>query len=539
MPLLDRMEGLHGPGRFIVFSPCTSWELARRAQKTMLRTQPATPNRNRLEPLASWPRAMFVAVILAAALAAAGPARPAHLAADQAASAWSDPVRISERGRPTWFPLIAASDDGVMHAVWAQDDQENRLLGSSFGTIYYSALRDSKWSTPVDIFVAPVRDTAALAGLRIDQSGRLHLLWFSGQGMTYGNAAASKASSAREWWATRIAESASAADLAVTANGVVHLTYSVAGRGIYHMRSDDLGRHWTAPYTVWAEPDAFHASGSVRIATDSAGAVHVVWSVNAASSGWRPESVGYARSLDGGRTWDQRLDVTDGDTQPNLGFDGQGRLHIVWNNPVESALGRGHTWSADGGRTWQAIERLLPGYRGSTLWPSMATDSAGTLHLVTAADSPDVYHPRVFHSTWRDGKWTEFDLVSASSRNAEAPALAVTGGNQLHVVWHFSGSGDPDESGIWYSAAMVDAPAVAPRPLPTAPPATATPGATAGIPTTPTALAAAVRSTTPASNVEESLGDSATPWLPYAAGMFPPALMVIFYLALRARRQSG
>jgi hypothetical protein len=480
-----------------------------------------------------------IVIVLVAALTGMGSPQPAMLAPERAAPSWSTPVRISERGKPTGLPFIVASDDGVVHAVWTQNYQvepSRGSLGHEAGAIYYSARRNSMWSEPVDIFVAPDNGQTVMGDLRIDASGRLHILWLSRPGMVYGTAPAAEASSARAWRTSTIGEDAQVGDIAVGADGAVHLVYILQAKGIYHVRSDDGGRSWSAPHTVWAAPDETSSSGSVNVEVDAGGAVHAVWVVNSAYARWGGVSVNYARSLDGGRTWQELLVLPEGDNEPNLGFDSGGGLHLFWNNPVGTKAGRGHAWSTDGGSTWDRIERLLPGHSGLTLWPRMGTDSAGNLHLVTAADSPEVPSPRVFHSTWRDGRWADFDLVSGPWSFVEAPALAVSAGNQLHVVWYHTRTDDPDEYGIWYATGLADAPAVAPRPLPTAPAPRLVPGAT------PSAAVAASTAPTvplapPGASSERHLDYDTKTWLPYAAGTLPPVLIVGLYLALRVRRE--
>jgi hypothetical protein len=483
--------------------------------------------------------AHIIVPVLAAALSGLGWPQPAQLAPERAVSSWSNPVRISDPGKPTWFALLAATDDGALHAVWGQNDAADPVLDASLDTIYYSTKRDAGWSAPADIFVAPANNQAVLSGLRADQNGRLHILWLSRPGIVYGTALASDASSSRAWRTSRIGEDAQAAGLAVDTSGAIHIVYVVSGKGIYHIRSDDGGHSWSAPHTVWATPDEHHTSGTVNIEVDGGGAVHVVWVVNSAYSNWGGVSINYARSLDGGRTWEQCLVVGEADNQPNLAFDGFGGLHLLWNNPVGTKPGRGHAWSGDGGGTWGPVERLLPGYSGLTLAPSMAADSAGALHAVTAAQTPDGVSTRVFHSVWLDGKWADFDLVSASRPNSEAPALAISGGNRLNVVWHCSSSDNPYDYGIWYATALIDAPAVAPRRLPAAAPTTVTPNTKPTTSTvTPMAIATSMlQSNSQATDGANAIVSGANDLVPYVAGTLPPVVVIGLYLALRLGRQ--
>jgi len=398
-------------------------------------------------------------------LAFAVPPSIEALVFNSSAIPWSAPIRVSEPGGFAYSPFVVADEAGNLHAVWSENDTDPSEEDLQLETVYYARKDDTGWTTPIDIFIAPTGGQARVNRLRIDRAGRLHMLWSQAPYMVYATALAGNAASARAWQARSIAESVTYADLAVSSDDVLHIVYILDRQGIYYIQSQDNGAHWSSPTTIWRTPDTEHSSGSVRIEVGEDGVIHVAWGISGNDHGWKPMGIAYARSVDSGQTWEQTLTVMEGDNLPNIGFDQQGGVHLVWDNPAGSILGRGHAWSTDNGKTWQRVERIFPGYRGQTLWPVIARDSAGTLHLVFAANSPKSGESQVFHSMWSGNTWTEPKVISGNLFGGESPSLAISEGNRLNVMWFSYRSQD---YGIWYTAAEANAPSIAPRPLPTA-----------------------------------------------------------------------
>jgi len=449
------------------------------------------------------------------------------------ATGWSAPVRISPEGLFAYDPHLVTDQAGWLHAVWSANVRRLANEDLSLDTIYYARNTGDRWSAPVDIIVAPSGGQSRISRLRIDQHGRLHVLyttWSYRPGLVYARAWADDAGMAQAWQSYALSEQAYAADVAVGMDGVVHVAYVMSNRGVYYTRSSDEGVRWSDPIPVWVTPDDQHSSGSVRMEADASGTIHVVWDITGNRDGWKPLGVSYARSTDNGSTWQNSLTLfpDDGAALPNIGFDAERGVHIVWDNPAGSQLGRGHAWSRDGGLTWGTVERVFPGYRGRTRFPVMAQDSAGTLHLVFTANLPKTGTPEALHAVWQGDRWSDPQVISAGYVGMEGPSLAVSLGNILNVIW-FSYVGS--EHGIWYVVGNTASPSVAPVPKETAAPSTHASAAPATA--TPTL---APSSAVPTGDLFSDMPPVAASWVPGAAGVMTSTLVIGAALVVRALR---
>ncbi len=373
---------------------------------------------------------------------------------------WSTPVRISAPGGFAYSPYIVADQAGNLHVAWSENVLNPAQEDISLDTIYYTSRRGTEWSNPVDIFAVSETGQARLNQLRIDSSDRLHMIWVSESNIIYATSPAELAGVVHSWQTVTLAEAAYTSDLVISPDGTLHIVYAVTQQGVYYLQSRDHGASWSYPVTIYKMPSDSYSAGNVRIEVDEPGYIHVAWGISSDDLGWSPAGIAYARSSDDGTTWDNTLMVMEGDNLPNIGFDGQGGLHLVWDNPANTMVGRGHTWSQDHGKTWREPERIFPGYRGQTGWPVMALDSGGRFHLIFMADSPELGFPRGYHTEWQGENWGELELVSGVLYGMEYPSMTVSKGNELDVVWF---SYRQEEYGIWFTSAQTAAPFIPPK----------------------------------------------------------------------------
>ena len=380
--------------------------------------------------------------------------------AQQPEGKWAHPIRITESGNFARYNSIVADLSGNLHAIWSEGGEGDGALD----TVYYATWNDTTgWSTPVDIFAAPIETNVKVMRLRVDSDGNLHALWI-GKELMYARVHVSQAMNVRAWEVIRIREPAFAADLAIDETGhQLNIVYAIQEDNVYSIQSLDGGYSWSDYTRVWI-PQRVETTFDIRLERFNDGTLHTVWEVHTAARNWDPDRIEYARSLDGGKTWVDHYQVLEPSGQASIGFDKEGGIHLFWNNPVWDNVGRFHIWSRDGGITWTPIERLFPGYKGLTKFPALAQDSAGVLHLVFAANSPRASNPRIFHTYWQGSRWAEPQIVQSTFEETEGPTLAIRGGNELHVLWF---SYTPKDHGIWYTSMKVDAPRVAFDSVPT------------------------------------------------------------------------
>jgi hypothetical protein len=106
----------------------------------------------------------------------------------------------------------------------------------------------------------------------------------------------------------------------------------------------------------------------------------------------------------------------------------------------------------------------------------MATDSAGDIHMVlvgrTARDQKSL---DMLHLRWDGSTWSQPEIIADYAGDvAEWPRVAISNGNQLHVVWFVRNAANVwstvDESKphrIWYAHGTSTAPALTPVAWPT------------------------------------------------------------------------
>ncbi len=438
--------------------------------------------------------------------------------------AWSEPVRVSlsEQGREDWdwFPDVAADDAGNVHIVWNRS-YARADVPDQRGTLEYVRWDGQSWTRQNDIAVDWF-GAALRSSLVADTAGRLHLVYlgygqlersglsFGGvnsQDLWYTNAPGTTAHVVQAWQTpvrmTR-APQGYFSDLAIDSRGVIHAiwTESSAGRwGLYYSRSSDGGATWSTRIPL--ESEGFVWWYRAHLQGDPLGRLHVVWetteeTLGGVSLGFGTSSgAAYVVSTDGGETWRKtqfggrgtalRADGASipGPQQPSVGIDGSGTVLLVYREPGTNRLM--FRRSADG-EVWSP-EQLIPGVKAGIARPfdiySMATDSAGHVHLVMVAVPNGADTMSLLHSEWDGQSWSKPSVIASAPPYPEYPRIAIGRGNRLHVVW-FDGDKSTDRTpnkGIWYSTALTSAPATVsqgtpppitgatPRPSPTPVPA--------------------------------------------------------------------
>ena len=369
--------------------------------------------------------------------------------------AWSEPVVIFE-GEPGSIqsPVLASDGAGAVHALWTTEDQgeSDDVLAQA---IYYSHLEDGRWSQPVDIVSAlETRFPTAAVDLR----GTMHILW-QGDNLQYFTAWAylGVATSARGW-STPIPLGMGnlSGQIVADRHGVLHVAFPGLGNeGPVYRSSSDGGKEWSIPKNVASPATAELSVDWVRLGINDRGSIHVVWTEFELPNGWPPTGVYYARSSDGGETWSTPTKIAgEGFDQISVAVVGEEIVHVAWNG-MAGVYGRYHRSSSDSGESWSDTLAITTGGATSGL-PQMALDSAGVLHLLTSVDECAQY------ANWspETKKWTELECISGPEARAsewiEEPALAISGGNNLHALFWDS------RERLWYSSLHTGAPSVDP-----------------------------------------------------------------------------
>jgi hypothetical protein len=279
----------------------------------------------------------------------------------------------------------AASDATV---VVAPDGTVQVFWWDAFDGLTTALYDGESWSEPqlASIYIPVIkqeetlyRATTAMPFIADDAAGRAHALWVGPERIdqTAGSAGEvdtvppllhSRLDVGSNRWsgAQRVADGATAWTLASAPDGTVHILYFMSKQsegvvaGAYHRRSSDGGASWSQPvllqeslYVRRATPE----TALLRLVADGGAGVHATWSDAATGR------MLYARSADGGATWDEPVDLgaalgAAGDSY--LGASSGGLL-LLWDTDPLQARGRLYQKvSADSGATWGPALRTMP-----------------------------------------------------------------------------------------------------------------------------------------------------------------------------------
>jgi hypothetical protein len=332
---------------------------------------------------------------------------------------------------------------------------------------------------------------------------------------------------------------ASPADVVWDAAGTVHLAYSVPvneARGVYLIQSTDQGRTWSEPHPVFSgAAEEFDFVGSPAMLEAGDGSIHLLWkrqSVNADGASV-PLSLHYARTEGGGLVFGEAERLAEAPAGWRaLVADGKGNLHSLWQS--QDALAT--LWdliSTDGGRTWQAAQRL-PSEDGAA---AVTVDPAGRVHLVGVGLSS------LSHWLWDGIRWQaeaphHWSLTEQPTSPPGMLSAAINADGKMVALWAVQiGAGEAAGTTLLFSTRLLDLP-----PLPTVAQATATP---APLPTSTPTTAALAPSATPAATVASRPTPMPSPTEPantsrriiqYAMFVLPVALLTFVVLGIVAFR---
>jgi hypothetical protein len=410
---------------------------------------------------------LILASLLVASVIVGAPGGSTPVAA---ANSWSQPTVLFTTSGYASEPVLVADQSGDVHLLFWHSVMPNPELGGT-GGIMYARLHQGHWSDPVDIL--SLGDSLSLKpAAAVDDSGYLHVVWrgFASGEIYYSRAHVAEADSARAWTPPVQLSDGGASygafgepSAIAVIGSVVHVAYTSTSR-VYYVRSNDGGRTWLAPTTIADGTDVNQATDNPRIAADSQGRVFLTWSQYVAG-GWPPVGTYFARSVDGGSTWMRAVRISGADRALlTVATDGGNQVFRMWLSRGEIGQKTGQA-STDGGTTWSAPVPVASGVGGGfTGFPAMGYDSLGLLHAAISGGSGTT--SGIFATQFDGRSWSEATLVSRGSigkKSIESPALAISLGNQIHIVW------EDDFQRIMYTTSDADAPRLPARAVPLPP----------------------------------------------------------------------
>ena len=364
---------------------------------------------------------------------------------------------------------LVADQAGNAHLVWISSPEDRDAASES--VYYYSRWNGEYWTTPVDIFATTSDLRLGWPVLVPAPDGRLHIFLSAGDYVAHSWAWAASADSARAWAHADVAvgfagPASLVIDVKLDAVGTFHVVYALEAGDVCYVRSSDGGITWSRSVAV-SSAMAGTATLLPKLDVADDGRIHAVWTEYQLADG-PAHSLGvyYAHSVDGGLTWSEPMELggfahSDG----NVMAVGDSTVYVAWNGGIFAGPdgGRFFQRSSDGGVTWEGPVEFSP-QTGQPGYPSMALDTGGTLHILTASGE---------YATWDGHAWSSPRILRPHPEiQTEKSRLVVVNGNQLVAVF------TPDDWVVYFGTRQLEAPAmptVLPPTLTPLPPSTATP----------------------------------------------------------------
>ncbi len=384
---------------------------------------------------------------------------------------WSEPINLSQSpDDDTTFGQIIGDPSGRVHAFWSERPGED-AQGFARDYVAYRVWDGAAWSAVADILVSPpskaitfVYDVAISP-----DAGQIYLLWRNEVGLFVSSASPDNAINPHEWRTTIVASGSAMSGwprIALDNGSRLHVLLIDGNETVQHTASLDEGRTWRAPTTIWTNPNQGQALDRQEFIIGRGGTLHAAWQINLdQAQKWAAYGVYYSQSTDGGATWTSPVvweSIPRGYADPALFEDSHGTLHLFWNGAAGTLDGRYYAWSEDAGKTWSPVVQLTGGYYtgGRSGAPRLVEDSAGVLHVVHASQMASAgSDSRVVTSYLAGHAWSPPEVVT-DQHMGDAPALAITGGNRLHVLlWT---QAEPAE--LLYATCQLPAPEFTPVP---------------------------------------------------------------------------
>ena len=226
-----------------------------------------------------------------------------------------------------------------------------------------------------------------------------------------------------------------------------------ARRAVLFQRRAADGTPAAPPVDFARRPETFSWLPRVAIAPDDPERIYVLWQEIIFSGGSHGGDILFARSRDGGRSFEPPLNLSQ-----SLGGAGKGRISKeLWHNgSLDLAAGpggalhvawteyEGGLWlarSADGGASFAPPRQVAGSDAEPARGPSLALGREGTVHLAWTVGEDAAADLRFASFTAQHAPVAAPRVLARTEGFSESPKLAADGRGRLHLVWGESTGG--------------------------------------------------------------------------------------------------
>ncbi len=317
---------------------------------------------------------------------------------------WNQPFNISRSPDSTSTdPFLLADPAGKVHLFWSE--KLSNFPGNQPDTIMYTSWDGELWTAPIETFINPPDLLPSLhyPEAVMDNEGMIHLIWTNenaiGASIFYSKVHSNLAGTPSAWSApVEISPDAEGTNyslaIAYSPPSTIYIIFakglpvqgSTLQRAVTYHRSLDGGATWEEPVDIATVADLKHGASNTRLLVEPPNRIYASWSEwNEDGNG---QGIHFTRSLDGGDNWETSKMITE--TRPgeyerdwnNLALLGEGQLVSIWEGGFRAY--RHAMYSSDGGVTWTDPIDTFPWLIGENGFVKYATDSLGQLHLFIA-----------------------------------------------------------------------------------------------------------------------------------------------------------